>query len=108
VTDTPAPQGLPRAQRGLMEIENLQQFSDTLTFVRVCRVAQGARFRQSVDRNSFRSPRGERDVRRGRPRSVQPCPIGSTSMRTAVIRYTPRAVGLKPSAIRGKARRRGL
>jgi len=39
-----------------MKIEHLQQFSDMLTLVRVCRVAQGARFRQSVDRNSFRSP----------------------------------------------------
>ena len=27
---------------GLMEIENLQHFSDTLTIVRVCHVAQGA------------------------------------------------------------------
>ncbi len=29
-------------------------------------------------------------------------------MRTAIIRYTPRAVGLKPSAIQGEARLRGL
>ena len=33
---------------------------------------------------------------------------GSTYLRTAIIRYSPRAVGLKPSAIRGKARLRGL
>jgi len=33
---------------------------------------------------------------------------GSTSMRTAIIRYAPRAVGLKPSAMRGEARLRGL
>jgi hypothetical protein len=29
-------------------------------------------------------------------------------MRTAIIRYAPRAVGLKPSAMRGEARLRGL
>ena len=78
-----------------------------LSFVPIRRVVRGVRFRQSVDRNSFRSPRGERDVRCGRPRSVQPCPIGSTSMGTAVIRYAPRAVGLKPSAMRDEARLRG-
>ncbi len=72
-----------------MEIEHLRQFSDTLTFVGVCRVVRGARLRQSIDRNSFRSPCRERDSR-----SVQPCPIGSTSMGTAIIRYPARAVGL--------------
>jgi len=50
-----------------MEIEHLQRFSVTLTLVRVCRVARDARFRQSVDRNSFRSPCG-----RALSRSVQP------------------------------------
>ena len=29
-------------------------------------------------------------------------------MRTAILRYAPRAVGLKPSAMRGEARLRGL
>jgi hypothetical protein len=57
--------------------------------VRVCRIVRGARFRQSVDRNSFRSLCRERDSG-----SVQPYPIGSTSVRTAIIRYAPGAVGL--------------
>ena len=39
------------------------------------------RFRQSVDRNSFRSPCRECDSG-----SVQPCPTGSTSMGTAIFR----------------------
>jgi len=50
-----------------------------LTLVRVCRVVRGARLRQSVDRNSFRLPCGEHDTG-----SVQPCPIGSTSVGTAI------------------------
>ena len=33
---------------------------------------------------------------------------GSTYLRTAIIRYTPRAVGLKPSAMECEARLRGL
>jgi len=33
---------------------------------------------------------------------------GSTYLRTAIIRYTLRAVGLKPPAIQGEARLRGL
>jgi hypothetical protein len=47
-----------------------------------------------VDRNSFRSPRGKRDGDCGRPRSVQPCSIGSTFVRTAMVateRGRPRA-----------------
>ena len=50
-----------------------------LTLVRVGRVARGARLRQSVDRNLFRSPCRERDSG-----SAQTCPIGSTSMGTAI------------------------
>jgi len=38
-----------------------------LTLVRVCRAAGVARLRQSVDRNSFRSPCGKHDTG-----SVQP------------------------------------
>ena len=57
-----------------------------LTLVQVCRVARGARFRQSVDRNSFRSPRGACDSG-----SVQPRPIGSTSMGTAINSQSPSA-----------------
>jgi len=45
---------------GLIEIENLQQFLDTLTPVQSCRVARCARFQQSVDRNLFRSSREAR------------------------------------------------
>jgi len=102
-----------------MEIEHLQQFSDTLTIVPIRRVAQGVRRWRSVDRNSFRSPRGACDSR-----SVQHRPPGSTSVRTAIIRYAPRAVGLmeiekyirsparavglKPPALQGEARLRGL
>jgi hypothetical protein len=105
-------------ERAYMEIEHLQQFSDTLTILPIRRVAQGVRRRRSVDRNSFRSPRGACDSR-----SVQHRPPGSTSVRTAIIRYAPRAVGLmeiekyirsparavglKPSALRGEARLRG-
>jgi hypothetical protein len=81
----------------------LQYFSDTLTIVPICRVAQGARFRRSVDRNSFRSPRGARDSG-----NVQPRPLGSTFVRTAIIRYAPLAVGVNPSAMQGEARLRGL
>ena len=93
--------------------------SDTLPLVRLCRVARDAHCWRSVDRNSFRSPRGEHVSR-----SVQPRPPGSTFVRTAIsryaplavrlmeientIRYTPRAVGLKPPAIQGEARLRGL
>ena len=33
-------------------------------------------------------------VGRAIPRSVQPCPTGSTFVRTAIIRYAPFAVGL--------------
>ena len=33
---------------------------------------------------------------------------GSTYLRTTIIRYAPRAVGLKPSAMQGEARLRGL
>jgi hypothetical protein len=51
-----------------------------LTLVRVCRVARDACRGQSVDRNSFRSPRGERDSG-----NVQPCPLGSTFVRTAIM-----------------------
>ena len=105
-------------ERAYMEIEHLQQFSDTLTILPIRRVAQGARRRRSVDRNSFWSPRGACDSR-----SVQHRPPGSTSVRTAIIRYAPRAVGLmeiekyirsparavglKPSALQGEARLRG-
>ena len=67
-------------ERAYMEIEHLQQFSDTLTILPIRRVAQGARRRRSVDRNSFRSPRGACDSR-----SVQHRPPGSTSVRTAII-----------------------
>jgi len=42
----------------MMKIENLRHFSDILTIVPVRRVARGARFRRSVDRNLFRSPQG--------------------------------------------------
>ncbi len=52
-------------------------------------VVRDARFRQNVDRNSFRSPRGARDSG-----NVQPRPLGSTFVRTVTIRYTERAVGL--------------
>ena len=106
-------------ERAYMEIEHLQQFSDTLTILPIRRVAQGVRRWRSVDRNSFRSPRGACDSR-----SVQHRPPGSTSVRTAIIRYAPRAVGLmeiekyiryparavglKPSAMRGEARLCGL
>jgi hypothetical protein len=79
---------VPRAV-GLMEVEHLQQFSDMLTLVRVCRVARGARFRQIADRNEFRSLCRERDSA-----NVQPRPLGSTFVRTAIIRSTERAVGL--------------
>jgi hypothetical protein len=41
------------------------------------------------------------------PTSIQPCLSGSTSVRTAIIRYAPRAVGLKPSAMECEARLRG-
>ena len=51
-----------------------------MTLVRVCRVARDACRGQSVDRNSFRSPRGERDSG-----NVQPCPLGSTFVRTAIM-----------------------
>jgi hypothetical protein len=57
----------------------LQQFSDTLTIIPIRRVTQGARRWRSVDRNSFRSPRGACDSG-----SVQPCLSGSTFVRTAV------------------------
>jgi hypothetical protein len=53
----------------------------TSTLVQVCRVARNARFRQSVDRNLFRSPCRERDSG-----SVQPCSTGSTFVRTAIFR----------------------
>jgi len=79
---------VPRAV-GLMEVEHLQQFSDMLTLVRVCRVARGDRFRQIADRNEFRSLCRERDSA-----NVQPRPLGSTFVRTAIIRSTERAVGL--------------
>jgi hypothetical protein len=75
--------------RSIIDIENLQHFSDTLTIIPIRRVARGARCQRSVDRNSFRSPCGECDSG-----SVQPRPPGSTSVRTAIIRYAPRAVGL--------------
>jgi hypothetical protein len=47
--------------------------------VPIRRVMRGARFRRSVDRNSFRSPRGARDSG-----NVQPRPLGSTFVRTAI------------------------
>ena|GEM_PF-5707985 len=56
------------------------QFSDTLTILPIRRVAQGARRWRSVDRNSFRSPRGAYDSG-----SVQHRPPGSTSVRTAIF-----------------------
>jgi len=40
-----------------MKIEHLQQFSDTLTPGRVCRVAQGARFRCAPDLRASAPPR---------------------------------------------------
>jgi len=46
-------------------------------------------------------------VGRAVPTSVQPCLSGSTSVRTAIIRYAPRAVGVNPSASQGEARLRG-
>jgi|GEM_PF-3182944 len=57
---------------------------DTLTIVPIRRVARGPRCRWSVDRNSFRSPRGECDSG-----SVQPRPPGSTSVRTAINSQSP-------------------
>ena len=54
---------------------------DMLTIVCIHRIARDARFRQSVDRNSFRSPREARDSG-----NVQLRPLGSTFVRTAIIR----------------------
>ncbi len=65
--------------RSIIDIENLQHFSDTLTIIPIRRVARGARCQLSVDRNSFRSPCVECDSG-----SVQPRPPGSTSVRTAI------------------------
>jgi hypothetical protein len=53
--------------RSIIDIENLQHFSDTLTIIPIRRVARGARCQRRVDRNSFRSPCGECDTG-----SVQP------------------------------------
>ncbi len=77
-TDIAAPQGLPRAQRGLMEIENYSSSQIRRPLSGSAVSCETPRFRQSVDRNSFRSPCRERVSG-----SVQPCPIGSTSMGTA-------------------------
>jgi hypothetical protein len=38
-----------------------------------------------VQKPSLRSSRGVRDVHCGRPRSVHPCPMGSTSVRIAIV-----------------------
>ncbi len=79
-TDIAAPQGLPRAQRGLMEIENYSSSQIRRPLSGSAVSCETPRFRQSVDRNSFRSPCRERVSG-----SVQPCPIGSTSVGTAIF-----------------------
>ena len=57
----------------------LRHFSDTLTLVRVCRVARDTHVQWSVDRNF-----GHR-VGCAIPRSVQPCPSSSIFVRTTII-----------------------
>ena len=59
----------------------LRHFSDTLTLVRVCRIARDTCVQRSVDRNY--------EIKN-------------------INQYSLLAVGLKPSAIQGKARLRGL
>jgi len=72
------------------EYGSFRSFSDALTVVRVCRVARSACFRRSVDRNSFRSPQGERDGDCDRPRSVQPCSISRPILRNRKAVALPR------------------
>ena len=68
-------------------IRGIQHFSDTLTVVPIRRVARGARCQRNVDRNSFRSPHWGRDSG-----SVQPRPLGSTSVKTAIKPGVPSQV----------------
>jgi len=86
-----------------MEIEHLQHFSDTLTIVPIRRVARDACRWRSVDRNSFRSPRGVR--------YSQECSTPSARFNLCENCYNPvyaSCRGLNPSAMRGEARLRGL
>jgi hypothetical protein len=93
----------PARAVGLMEIEHLQHFSDTLTIVPIRRVARDACRWRSVDRNSFRSPRGVR--------YSQECSTPSARFNLCENCYNPvyaSCRGLNPSAMRGEARLRGL
>ena len=74
------------ATRSTRRGKGYQVFPNALTLVRACRSARDARVRQSVDRNSFRSPRGARDSG-----NVQPRPLGSTSVRTDIHSQSPSA-----------------
>jgi len=84
----------------MMKIENLRHFSDILTVVPIRRVARGARFRRSVDRNLFRSPQGGAIPRVfiAILRYVDPCPGLSCHARR------PRPAECRPKCISVTAR----
>jgi hypothetical protein len=72
----------------------------TSTLVQVCRVARNARFRQSVDRNLFRSPRGTRAVHCGCARRPRPAERRPQFISVAAAEGRPQFISVAVSGAR--------